>query len=123
MAWANSGQRACARPGINLGRREGVGEDEPVQMAFGRRNFRIWCWRGWQVRERERERRGKVEGVLRPGHGIEFRGVTRVNFRTQAMNCFEGATNGIQGKFGGRLGKWVRSGEFGGGDSEGDFGE
>ena len=56
--------------------------------------------RGWQVRERERERWGKVEGVLRPGHKIEFRGVTRVNFRTQAMNCIAVATNGIQGKFG-----------------------
>ena len=25
-----------------------------------------------------------MKGVLRPGHGIEFHGVTRVNFRTQA---------------------------------------
>ena len=43
------------------------------------------------------------------GHGIESRRVTRVNFRKQAMefcrgeamNGIAGATNGIQGKFGG----------------------
>ena len=56
------GMRACERRmwGSNLGRRGGVGEDEPVQMAFNQWNLGIRCSGagrredGWLEREKGR---------------------------------------------------------------------